>query len=109
LGQLIYGDSSMVIDIEDRSLAHLQIVIGMKLRRREGFFFSWREDAGAGAGRGSIWLEPSVPLHFSYRRSKVPEINRAWIDVLAQSANSARGLEFIPEPGSETYAPSGRI
>jgi hypothetical protein len=109
VGKLIYGDSSMVIDIDDRPLAHLQIIIGAKLRRRECFFFSWKEDTSSGAGRGSVWLDPSVPLYFRYRRSKVPEINRAWIDVLMQSANSARGLEFIAEPGAQSVAPSGRI
>jgi hypothetical protein len=40
-------DVGFSADFEDRLLAHLQIVIGAKLRRGEGFYFSWRDETGA--------------------------------------------------------------
>jgi hypothetical protein len=43
MGKLAY-DRSLTIDFDDRTLAHLQIVIGMKMRRGESFYFSWKDD-----------------------------------------------------------------
>lgn len=103
MGKMLYGDSGIEIDIDDRLLAHLQLVIGAKLRRKESFFFSWRDDPASGDGRSSIWLDASIPIFFKYRNARVPEINREWIDLLIQSSHSGRGLEFIPEPGKETH------
>jgi hypothetical protein len=105
MGKLLYGDSGIEIEIEDRLLAHLQLVIGAKLRRKESFFFSWRDDPASGDGRSSIWMDVSIPIFFKYRSSRVPEINREWIDLLIQSSHSGRGLEFIPEPGEGATAP----
>ncbi|MCU1404655.1 MAG: ATP-dependent ligase, partial [Glaciihabitans sp.] len=59
MGKLIYGHSDVVIDLDDRHLAHLQVVIGAKLRRSESFFFTWKKDAVGDGQRGSIWLEKS--------------------------------------------------
>lgn len=93
MGKLIYH-SEISMDFEDRVLAHLQIVIGTKLRRGESFIFSWRVD---GAGN-TLWLAPGIPLHFKYDGSRLPPINHAWIKALTASANSAGGLHLIPEP-----------
>jgi hypothetical protein len=109
MGKLLYGDSGIEIDFEDRFLTHLQIVIGAKLRRRESFFFSWKDDPSVGDGRSSIWLDASIPLYFKYFGSKVPLINREWIETLTQSSNSGRGLEFVPEPNGSTDLPKSRI
>ncbi|MEF2975639.1 hypothetical protein V3W46_00275 [Subtercola sp. YIM 133946] len=54
MGKLVYGDSGTEIEFDDRVLTHLQIVIGAKLRRRESFFFSWKDDPAVGDGRSSI-------------------------------------------------------
>ncbi len=50
MGTLIYGDSGLIVDFDDRVLAHLQIVIGAKLRRHEGFFFTWKDDLAGREG-----------------------------------------------------------
>ena len=79
---------------------HLQIVITTKLRRREGFVFSWTESAEdeTESGRSAIWLDPSSTLYYRYSISRVPDINRDWIERLMISANSAGGLFFSVEP-----------
>jgi hypothetical protein len=102
MGKLVYGDSDIDIDIDDRSLAHLQIVIGNKLRRGESFFFSWKDDPAVGDGRSAIWLDRAIPLYFKYSGGRLPAINRAWIDALNGSANSGTGLVFTDEPDSTT-------
>lgn len=103
MGKLVYADADIVIDIDDRTLAHLQIVIGSKLRRHESFFFSWTEPQSGGGGRSSVWLNAAIPLYFTYAGGRTPAINRAWILELSTAANSGAGLLFSPEPN----APAG--
>jgi hypothetical protein len=97
MGRLTY-DSTTSIEFDDRALAHLQIVIGTKLRRSESFYFSWADDPSMGDGRNVIWLHPSMPLRFRYDGSRRPGINRAWIESLMAAANSTEGLRVTPEP-----------
>lgn len=106
MGKLMYGSPSIEVSFDDRALNHLQIVITAKLRRQESFAFSWTDSAEAGSGRGTIWLNPTSTLYYKYSGSRVPAINREWIDALMLSANSASGLFFSSEPGSG--APSSR-
>lgn len=100
VGTLLYGNAGTEISFDDRALAHLQIVITAKLRRREGFVFTWTNAPGAGSGRSAIWLDPSSTLFFRYFGSKPPIINRDWIEVLAATSNTPTGLVFTPEPGT---------
>jgi hypothetical protein len=97
MGKFIY-DSNLTTDFDDRVLAHLQIVIGAKLRRNESFFFTWRDDPMAGDGRNTVWLHPALPVRFKYVGGRMPSINRIWIDQLANAANSGTGLVILPEP-----------
>ncbi|CAN5116828.1 hypothetical protein BH09ACT6_BH09ACT6_14560 [soil metagenome] len=106
MGLLLYGSHSLEISFDDRALQHLQIVITAKLRRRESFVFSWNDSADAGGGRSSIWLDPSSTLHYRYFGSRVPSINREWVDMLMESANSGSGLFFLPEPGPAGHVPN---
>jgi hypothetical protein len=100
MGKLLYSDSEIEIEFDDRALAHLQIVVGAKLRRKESFFFSWKDDPSIGDGRSSIWMDAAIPLYFKFFGGKAPTINREWIALLSDSANSGTGLVFIPEPGA---------
>ncbi len=99
MGKLLYG-ALAEIEIDDRMLSHLQIVIGAKLRRREGFYFSWPDDAAVGEGHSSVWLDCALPLYFRYASSGPLIINRAWLEILTMSANSTQGLQWIDEPGA---------
>lgn len=111
MGSLVY--ESMVIEFEDRLLAHLQIVIVNKLRRVEPFIMSWRIPAEAGSGRAAIWLEPSIPLYFEFTGSRPITINREWLARLANSADSSRGLVVVGEDGGSAEGgranPSGNL
>lgn len=97
MGRLTY-DSTMIVDFDDRLLAHLQLVIGAKLRRGEAFYFSWNDDAAIGDGRSTLWMHPTTPLYFKFSGSRLPTINRQWVDELMLTANTPRGLQVIPEP-----------
>jgi hypothetical protein len=106
MGSLVYPTGrSDPINFSDRTLAHLQIVIGSKLRLRQSFFFSWVEPVGAGGGRGSIWLDANIPLAFNYESSERYKINREWLELLMASANSSVGLQLVAEPVALHAAP----
>ncbi|RFA18055.1 DUF7882 family protein [Subtercola boreus] len=100
-------DSVLKVDFEDRVLAHIQIVIGAKLRRGESFNFSWRDDEAIGDGRTTVWVHPALPIVYKYNGGKMPRINPAWIQVLSDTANSNGGLQLVPEPDSPLSGSGG--
>ena len=108
MGHLRYGASNVDISFDDHTLAHLQLVIMAKLRRGEGFFFSWRDDPALGDGR-SIWLSTNIPLFFHFSELGRHELNRDWLELLTQSANSAQGLYLVDEPGAVTPRPQSSL
>jgi hypothetical protein len=100
LGLLIYGPSGSEIEMDDRLLAHLRIVIVTKMRNHESFSLSWIVEASQGSGRETLWVHPSIPLRFRFYGSRPPAINRAWIDQMMTAAH--RGdLRIMPEPPGE--------
>lgn len=97
MGSLYYGDSAEPINIEDRALAHLKIVIATKLRRNESFTLSWRHPDADDNGRSTIWLHPSIPLRFVFAESEAPSLSGEWITAMAHSANSSGGITLLEE------------
>lgn len=89
----------MAIDIEDRTLAHLKVVITTKLRRGESFTLSWKHTGNDVPGRSTIWLHPSIPLHFVFREANAPDLDKEWLEELAQSASSTGGVTVGTEQG----------
>jgi hypothetical protein len=96
MGSLHYGGREF--ELEDRVLAHLQIVISTKLRRKESFFVTWTQPQERGSGRHTIWIDNGVPMHIFFGGSRVPSINRVWVDELMASASRATGLLVGIEP-----------
>jgi len=97
MGKLTYN-GMVKVDFEDRALAHLQMVISSKLRRGEAFTLSWKDDVSVGDGRTTIWIHPACNLVYKYYGSRRPNLNPAWVDALAFTANSSSGLYLVPEP-----------
>ena len=98
MGVLLY--SGAVVEFDDRTLTHLQVVITRKLQQGEAFLLSWLNDVAIGDGRAAMWLTPTVPVFFKFDGSRVPAIDQGWIDALARSADSARGLVVLAADGS---------
>ncbi len=106
MGRFIYGNGQSKTEIEDRTLAHLQHVMGSKLRRGECFFFSWRDDMSVGDGRHAVWIHPSANLEFKFHGHRSPQLNRDWLEALAKVANSSSGLYVVPEPAPGRASPT---
>ena len=97
MGYFVY-DSGTEVNIDDRLLAHLQVVIIKKLRRNESFAFSWKDPGKAGDGRSTVWCHPRMSIRFKFAGGRPPAINPAWVADLTASANSGTGLHITPEP-----------
>jgi hypothetical protein len=96
MGQLLYGATPTVIDLDDRTLAHVELVTLAKLRRNESFALML--DAPDGS-RTTIWLNASSALEFRFAVGR-QEINREWLDLLIDTANSSGGMRVLPEPAT---------
>lgn len=97
MGTLIYDRT--VVEFDDRLLAHLQIVLVQKFRREEAFLMSWINSVSIGDGRSAMWLTPTAPVYFRFSGSRVPEIDRGWLDLLSESAASSTGLVVVESDG----------
>ncbi|WP_314506753.1 hypothetical protein [uncultured Microbacterium sp.] len=100
MGYLFYG-SADPIEIPDRLLAHLKVVVATKLRRSESFTLSWRHTEDIPGGRSTIWLQPSIPLRFVFH-SESDSLDPALLVSFAQASNSSQGLtielDMLAEP-----------
>lgn len=104
MGQIFYGAGETAVEIEDRALAHLKVVIATKLRRGESFTVSLTHPDSDEGGRSTLWFAPSIPLRFVFDDPEPAEISREWIEELARSAHSSGGIVLLPEhrePGDD--------
>lgn len=97
MGTLTY--MSAVVEFDDRTLSHLQIVIMQKFRRGESFPMSWLDSVSIGDGRSAVWLTPTTPIFFKFDGSRVPTVDQEWLDRLTRSAESPRGLIVTDRDG----------
>ena len=94
MGYLHYGSPPESFQLEDRTLAHVELVVLAKLRRNESFALTID---GAKDGRQTIWINSSATLRFEFDTAKV-DINREWLEELIDSANTTTGMKVLPEP-----------
>ncbi|GAA1002162.1 DUF7882 family protein [Subtercola frigoramans] len=87
MGKIFYGANETCIEVEDRLLAHIKVVIINKLRRDEKFTLSWVNALGDVPGRNTIWLHPAIEIRFGFDDPVRPALNREWIEALMRTAN----------------------
>lgn len=92
--------------MDDRVLAHLKVVMLTKLRRHEGFPFTYDFEPSSGSGRATVWLNPSVLVQFRFEGSRPPAINKAWLELMMLTANETDGLRLVEEPAESWTAPT---
>lgn len=103
MGRFIYDTMANSVDLEDRTLAHLRIVIMNKLRRSEPFMFD--VELNDGTGRRSFWIHPSIPIQLHFFGTRHPRINRLWVEELMLAASGPNGLSIVPEPTESDAEP----
>lgn len=105
VGELVYG-SGTSYELDDRTLAHIKVAVGAKLRRQESFYLSWVEPDGSDTGRVSLWIAPSIPLQIHFLGNTAASINATWIRALELSSVGDRGMVVVPEADAESYVRS---
>lgn len=100
MGTLHYGASRTSIQMTDRALAHLQVVITTKLRRGEGFLVHWERSVDNGSGRGGLWIHPNVDLSFDYDGGREPSLDHDELDRMMMAAAANGGLRITAETES---------
>jgi hypothetical protein len=90
MGHLRYGSPAQTFDIDDRTLAHVEIVTLAKLRRGEPFALTVPSPTG---GRSTLWVNAASMLVFELDADAGP-IDRAWLETLIEAANTAVGLRL---------------
>ncbi|MGG7465984.1 hypothetical protein [Plantibacter sp. YIM 135347] len=102
MGSFRYGANNAA-ELDDRVLAHVQLLIAAKLRKREGFMLSWTVEPEHGSGRVSIWVDEGIPLSFRFDGSRTPLINRAWLNHMIDQSYSVPGTEITSEADFEAH------
>lgn len=100
MGSLHYGSPPASFDLDDRTLAHVELVVLAKLRRNESFALTLD---GPKDGRSTLWLSTASTLRFEFGTAS-HEINREWLEELIDSANTTAGMRILPEPVAATPA-----
>jgi hypothetical protein len=92
MGRLRYDSHSDPIEIEDRELAHLKVVMGTKLRRQESFMMTWHPADGSPHGTCTAWIHPAIPLQFLFDSPKTPRVDTRHVATLMESVNATGDL-----------------
>lgn len=96
MGQLLYGSPPESFEVDDRTLAHVELVALAKLRRNESFALSMET---GDTGRTTLWISIHGALRFVFEGREFA-INRAWLEELLDSANTTAGMRIVPEPAA---------
>ncbi|MCM3500637.1 hypothetical protein M3667_01935 [Microbacterium sp. P26] len=91
MGHLYYGTATESIQIPDRLLSHLKVVVTTKLRRSESFTLSWTHVDGT-PGRSTLWIQPAIPMRFVFDSAEPETLNATVLKNMADMANSSAGL-----------------
>ena len=102
MGMLYYGSATSPIHIDDVLLAHLKVVMATKLRRGESFTMTWRHDEASQPGRTTLWIEPSIPLRFTFDSADPctldPRLVRDLADDVARTGTLTLPALWTPTP-----------
>lgn len=94
MGKLSHGELDVSIDVDDRTLSHLHIVIARKFREGHDFFLSLPDDRA-----NPIWMDHDVPLFITYSAPALSEIDPAWVDrVLRASEDAGHVVVVVDKP-----------
>ncbi|WP_202107077.1 hypothetical protein [Agromyces seonyuensis] len=99
MGRLCYGTLDEPIEIPDWTLAHIKVVATTKLRRGETFMLTGIDRSAE--RRTSLWMNPAMPLRFTFDTVELETLDRELLQSLARAADSNAGLVVdLDEPNA---------
>jgi len=98
MGHLRYGRDE--IEVEDRLLVHLQVVVTQKMRRHEGFVLTVPHSRAGEKLTSSLWVNASSDVHFAFAGSRQAQTNPRWLELMMEATHSTSGLDVdrVAEP-----------
>ena len=105
MGTLVHGYGAAGFVIEDRKLAHIKVVVSLKLDRNESFYLSWVLPPQDGSGRVSLWMSRDTPVQFRFSERQRPAFNRQWIEYMMSTSFGPRGLIVVEEDDANIGKP----
>ena len=91
MGKLFYSSDPQAIEIDDRLLQYLQVVLSTKLRRNESFTITWT-DTEAAHTRTTLWVQPAISMRFEYASAEPQRRSGGYLRQLADQAAMSSGL-----------------
>lgn len=109
MGTLHYGASRTSLRMDDRALAHLQVVITTKLRRNEGFLLQWDRPVESGSGRGGFWIHPNCDIAYDYEGGREAKLDHDELDRMMVAASATGGVRITAEQHSWDIGTATRV
>lgn len=97
MGQLRYSGTT-VLDIDDHTLAHFQVIVFRKLRLHESFVLPWCDEATG--LRTTLWIHPQSDLVFSYTDEEPPQIDAVLVRTLQDHLDATGTLRLPRSPAA---------
>lgn len=91
MGKLFYGSDTQPIEMDDRLLQYVQVVLSTKLRRSESFTVTWT-DVLSEPSRTTLWVQPAIPMRFQYSAPETQRLSGGYLRQLADQAAMSSGL-----------------
>ena len=104
MGYLHIGQNGFAAQIDDRSLAHLKVVMLSELRDGHSLSFTLAHTRDEGSGRDTFWINQSTDLRFQFHGNRSPQLNRAWLNEMAKATRAGTGLFLMEEPRATAAA-----
>jgi hypothetical protein len=96
VGTLRYDRSQPAIELPDRVLQHLHIVIARKLREQQRIAINILSEKTEPI---QVWVDARIPILITYATGVASTINQKWLAEL-EATFSAAGMVLIPEPAA---------
>ena len=87
---------------DDVVLAHVRAAVSAKLRSREPFFLSWREEDST--AQVSVWVSTASVVTFRLDEVVEEPLNAEWVEALTSLANTADGMVVLSEQQASAVA-----
>lgn len=89
MGTFACRSEALHLVIDDHLLAHVEALIGVRLRCCESFFLTWAGERGAGVERLTLWVDASITMRLRYDSAEPFELDPWLLDQLNPKRTTA--------------------
>lgn len=97
MGILTYSRDAVAVYLDDRTLAHLHIVMAAKLREGRTFVVTGLASLARNA-RDAVVIEPRTPLQLTYTERSDVALNPRWLEAIRAASSKTLDIVLVAEP-----------